>query len=161
MQKKFFSVIVICLTIIVLGTPITAFAEEGRYADAKYLAVATITYSNMGIYEPGTYIISASNLPDVASNILDTMSFWCSIPIIGDKIPGCQYVEWAEKFLAIMPDTTYNVRLTDAETGDIIWDGELTSGQDELYLGDDHSSYQVEMKIKSSEVCTFVYLAQK
>ena len=67
----------------------------------------------------------------------------------------------SEKFLTILPDTTYTVRLIDAETGDIIWEGELTSGQDELYLGDDHSSYQVEMKMKSPGVCTFVYLAQK
>ena len=77
------------------------------------------------------------------------------------SIPGCEYVELGEKFLTILPDTTYTVRLIDAETGDIIWEGELTSGQDELYLGDDHSSYQVEMKMKSPGVCTFVYLAQK
>ncbi len=161
MQKKFFTVITICLTIIMLGSPMTVFAEEGRYDDAEYLEVNTIMYSNMGVYEPGTYIMSSSDLPDAASNMLDIISLWCSIPIVGDKIPGCQYVEWGEKFLAIMPDTTYNVRLTDTETGDIIWEGELTSGKDELYLGDDHSSYQVEMKMKSLGVCTFVYLVQK
>lgn len=28
-----------------------------------------------------------------------------------------------------MPDVRYSVRLTDAETGDLVWEGELTSGE--------------------------------
>lgn len=161
MKNSIFKKIVVCfIAIIILGTPIISFAEEGRY-NAEYREVNTIAYGEMGIYNPGTYIISSSNLPDVSSNILNAVSFVCNIPIIGDIIPGCEYVEWGEKFLTILPDTTYSVRLTDAETGEIIWEGELTSGQDELYLGDDHSSYRVEMKMKPLGVCTFVYLAQK
>ena len=115
----------------------------------------------MGVYAPGTYIISSSNLPDAGSNILDALNLICNIPIIGEKIPGCKYVEWGEKFLAIMPDVRYSVRLTDTETGDMVWEGELTSGRDDLYLGGDHSGYQVEIKPVSPGVFYFVYLAEK
>lgn len=48
-----------------------------------------------------------------------------------------------------LPDVTYKVRLTDAETGDLVREGKLTGGQDDLYLGDDHSSYKVKMEATS------------
>ena len=106
MIKKQFQKIVACLImIIILGTPISVYAEEGRY-DAEYVEVNTILYSNMGVYNPGTYIISSSNLPDASSNILDVMSFVCNIPVVGDIISGCEYVEWGERFLAVLPDVT-------------------------------------------------------
>lgn len=160
MKKKFLSMITMCIVaMVILASPMSAFAEEGRY-DAEYAAVGLGVYADMGVYAPGTYIISSSDLPDAGSNILDELSFMCSIPIIGDKIPGCQYVDWGEKLLAVMPDVRYSVRLTDAETGDFVWEGELTSGQDDLYLGDDHSSYKVEMK-PTSGIIHFVYLARK
>ena len=160
MKKKFLSMITMCIVaMVILASPMSAFAEEGRY-DAEYAAVGLGVYADMGVYAPGTYIISSSDLPDAGSNILDELSFMCSIPFIGDKIPGCQYVDWGEKLLAVMPDVRYSVRLTDAETGDFVWEGELTSGQDDLYLGDDHSSYKVEMK-PTSGIIHFVYLARK
>lgn len=53
------------------------------------------------------------------------------------------------------------MRLTDAETNDIVWEGELTSGKDELYLGDDHAAYKVEMKPIINGAIYFVYLAKK
>lgn len=161
MKKKIFYLFAICfIAMAVLGAPMAVSAEEGRY-DAEYAAVSVGVYADLGVYAPGTYIISSSSLPDAGSNILDALSLICNIPIIGDEIPGCQYVEWGEKFLAIMPDVRYSVRLTDAETGDLVWEGELTSGQDDLYLGDDHSSYRVEIKPASPGVCYFVYLAKK
>lgn len=160
MKKKFLSIIAIGIAaMVVLMSPMSAFAEEGRY-DAEYQFVGLNVYVDMGVYDPGSYIISSSDLSDAGSNILDSMNDICSIPIIGDKIPGCQYVEWGEKVLAVMPDVRYSVRLTDAETGDLVWEGELTSGQDDLYLGDDHSSYKVELKAPSA-TSHFVYLARK
>lgn len=160
-MKRICNIVTICLVVLlVLGTPISASAEEGRY-DAEYKMVGLGVYTNMGVYYPGTYIISASHLPDTASNILDELNFVCGLPILGDIIPGCQCVPWAERFLRVMPDTTYCVKLTDGETGEWVWEGELTSGRDELYLGDDHSCYKVEMKPAIGGISNFVYLAKK
>lgn len=160
-MKRICNICVICLAVVLMsGALLPAFAEEGRY-DAKYTMVGLGTYADMGIYYPGTYIISASHLQDASSNMLDKLSFVCGLPILGDKIPGCQYVSWAEWFLRVMPDTTYCVRLTDGVTGEWVWEGKLTSGRDELYLGDDHSCYKVEMKPAISGITNFVYLAKK
>lgn len=68
MKKKCFQKITACLIIIILGTPISLFAEEGQ---------------------------------------------------------------------------------SDAETDDLVRKGKLTGGQDDIYLGDDHSSYKVEMEATS------------
>lgn len=160
-MKKLRNISAICLAaLLMLATPMSASAEEGRY-DASYALVGLGTYADMGIYEPGTYIISASHLSDTGSNILDGLSFVCGIPILGDLIPGCQYVSWGESFLRVMPDTRYKFLLTDGETGAWVWEGELTSGKDELYLGDDHSCYRVKMKPANPFVSNFVYLAKK
>ena len=160
-MKKFYHMIAICIAaLMILGVPMSVSAEEGRY-DVEYVSVGLGTYADMGVYDPGTYIISSSNLSDAASNILDTMSFVCNIPFIDKILPGCQYVEWGERFLKIIPDARYCVRLTDVDTGEMVWEGELTSGQDELYLGDDHSCYRVEMKPTISGVYNFVFLAKK
>lgn len=135
-------------------------AEEGRY-DASYAMLSSAIYSSMGIYEPGTYIISASSLPDAASNMYDILGFVCDIPFVGDELPGYQYVEWGDWLLAIMPDTRFYVKLTEAETDIVVWEGELTSGSDDLYLGDDHAAYRGEMKPKLIGSSVFVYLAKK
>lgn len=160
-MKKIHNVIAVCLAaLLILGTPISVSAEEGRY-DANYSLIGLGVYADMGIYYPGTYIISSSDLSDSANYILDNLNFICRIPIFGSKIPGCQYVKLGNLFLRVMPDTRFCVRLTDGETGEWVWEGELTSGQDELYLGDDHSCYRVEMKPAISAINCYVYLAKK
>ena len=116
----------------------------------------------MGQYEPGTYIIASSSIPDAGSLMLDALNGMCSIPIIGDLIPGCEYVEWGNRLIMIMPDARFIVELRDADNpDDVIWSGELTSGIDDLYLGDDHRLYEVRLQSKPSGTTYFVQLVKK
>lgn len=82
MKKKFLSIIAIGIAaMVILVSPMSAFAEEGRY-DAEYVLLGLNVYVDMGVYDPGSYIISSSDLSDAGSNILDSMKDICKLPII-------------------------------------------------------------------------------
>ena len=158
MKKRIVSIVMIVVMFFVVST--TVYAADDRFEGAKYGMVVSFAWADMGIYAPGQYVISCSTTSDAGSNILDSLSFVCDIPLVSNILP-CQYVDVAEYFLKVMPETTFEVRLKDPVSGSEVWSGELTSGVDELWLGEDHESYKVELKAKNNTSGVWVYLAKR
>ena len=160
-MKKRIKLVLPLIVLAFLISTTNVYAEDGRYS-GSYAMIPSGFPASMGQYEPGTYIIASSSIPDAGSMILDELNGICSIPLIGDKIPGCEYVEWGNRLIKIMPDARFIVELRDADNpSDVIWSGELTSGKDDLYLGDDHRLYDVRLQSKTLGTTYFVQLVRK
>lgn len=145
-MKKLFSTF-IAMVLMFSCFSLTVLADTNR-------ALYSTFYSEVGtayFVDPNkdAYILlSVSNSPDATVQILDQLDMFCSATdFVGLSVPGCDYVEFADKFYKYTnKGMQIDVLYKDAVTGDKIWEGTLSDG-DIMYLGNDHpNGYRIYLK---------------
>lgn len=150
MKKRLTSFALILVLIVTLTTPAMAASDTGEYKPVwgtrtleSYICTATFIDPGKG----GNLLLSVASGSDATIEILDGLSFVCSIANhIGfgswniGSILGCDYVDLGGKFYRhVSKSLIVDVRLFDAGTGDLVWEGPMKDG-DIIYLGNDHPS---------------------
>lgn len=155
MKKRLTSLVLILVFVTSLTTPAMAASDTGEYKPLWGTLEADIcTATFIDPEKGGNLLLSLSSVPDASIEIMDELSFVCSIANhIGfgswniGSILGCDYVDLGGKFYRhVNTKLEVDVRLFDAATGDFVWEGPMKDG-DIIYLGNDHpSGYIIKCK---------------
>lgn len=155
MKKRLTSLALILVFVVSLAAPAMAASDTGEYKmlfGTLESEICTATFIDPAA--GGNLLLSVSSGPDASIEILDGLSFVCSIAnniTIGPwnigSLFGCDYVDLGGKFYRrVSANLEVDVRLFDAGTGDFVWEGPMKDG-DVIYLGNDHpSGYIIKCK---------------
>lgn len=142
-MKKIVAVIISLICVISTSSAVFADTDRGLYANV-YSEVGTAYFTDPS--KPAYILLSVSTSPDVSVQLLERLDAYC---VVSDfvKIPGCEFVDKANKFYKYTnKGMKIDLLYKDAITGEIIWEGTLQDG-DTLYLGTDHpNGYRIFMK---------------
>lgn len=168
-MKKFFSIVIIVALVLCAGVSpayaMNALNEREPVGALDYLKFGTATLNDLQ-REGGTIVLTVSSSPDATYTLFDAIqNTYCkasNLPVIGDLLPGCEYVDFGEDFLHYV-DNGMEVRmlLKEPGTGSIIGDpnGYTMKDGQVIWLGNDHAAYEIWFRQKNSMSFAFVRLA--
>ena len=168
-MKKVFSVVLFfALCVLCFSIPayaVNALNERTAVPPFEYEKFGTATVVDTD-KEGGTMILTASTSPDAAYQLLDIyQNTYCKVadlPLLGDFLPGCEYIEFADGALKYV-DSGVKVLmlLKDPTTGEVIGDpnGYTMSDGQTIWLGSDHAAYEIWFKQTGAMNYAFVRLA--
>lgn len=167
MKKRMISFALALLLIASITSTACAATDTGKRAlyGPTYQEITTATFIDQGC--DGRLLLSLSSSPDATAELIDGLSFVCNIVgavnfgsfSLSSFFPGCDYVDLGEKFYKYVDKTMrLDIRLTDAGTGDFIWEGTMKDG-DVIFLGNDHpTGYRIECKSHGTSLFPWVKL---
>lgn len=166
-MKKFISLAIIAAVICVVVNPayaMNALSEREAAGAFEYVKFGTATLRDTK-KEGGTMVLTVSSSPDATYVIFDEIqNIYCKVsnlPVIGDLLPGCEFVDFGEGFLHYV-DNGMKVKmlLKDPATGEIIGDpnGYTMKDGQVIWLGSDHTTYEIWFKQMNSVSYAFVRL---
>lgn len=156
MKKRIISIVLALVFAASLVTPALAASNTGepKQYGPFYLTIATATFQNAEY--GGNLHLTLEASPRASRALLGPLNMFCNvISLLGVSgfDPVCMAADHLEDALDYA-DSLMRVwiRLLDAETGKVVWEGVMKNG-DTIYLGNDHpAGYHVQCKSHQSTI---------
>lgn len=157
MKNRAMLLMVIILTMCLGVQPVYAdVLNQREMVGPYYQKFGTAKIVNMG-KDGGAIVLTASSSPDATYQLFDILkNTYCraaDLPVLGDFLPGCDCVDFANGFLHYV-DSNVKVYmlLKDPSTGAVIGNpnGYVMRDGQVIWLGNDHAAYEIWFKTYGS-----------